>query len=74
MAIGIPKNYKKHNGLIFEFAGKNITKENAQNHCEKILQEVFKSRNLQIGKIKFVGIDCVVKKEITCVIAAALLI
>lgn len=74
LAIGIPKNYKKHNGLIFEFAGKNITKEKAQKHSERMLQEAFKSRNLQMGEVKFVGIDFVVKKEIICGIAAALLI
>ncbi len=74
LGLGIPKNYKEHNGLIFEFTGNNIIKNEADKVCERMIKEAFKVRNLEIEKIQFVGIDCLVKKKCICVIAAALLI
>jgi len=35
LGLGIPKNYKEYNGVIFEFAGSNITKDKAEKTCKK---------------------------------------
>jgi arginine decarboxylase len=74
LGLGIPKNYKKQNGVIFEFAGSDITKYKAEKLVREMIKEALRVRNLEIEEIKFVGIDCLVKKKYTCVIAAALLI
>ncbi|MGB9848071.1 MAG: pyruvoyl-dependent arginine decarboxylase [Minisyncoccia bacterium] len=74
LGLGIPKNYKEHNGVIFEFAGTNITKDKAKKTCGRMIEEAFNSRNLEIEKIQFIEADCLVKKKYTCVIVAALLI
>jgi len=74
LGLGIPKNYKEQNGVIFEFAGSDITKHKAEKLVRKMIKEALKVRNLEIEEIKFVGTDCLVKKKYTCVIAAALLI
>jgi len=74
LALGLPKNYEDHNGVIFEFAGNNITKDRAKKVCEKMTREALKVRNLEIEKIQFAGTNCLVKKKYTCVIAAALMI
>ncbi|MDD5638709.1 MAG: pyruvoyl-dependent arginine decarboxylase [Candidatus Pacebacteria bacterium] len=35
LAPGLPKNYEDHNGVIFEFAGNNITKDRAKKSLRK---------------------------------------
>jgi len=74
LGLGIPTNYKKHNGVIFEFAESNITKDKAKKICKKMIEEAFKARKLEIEKIQFIEVDCLVKKKYICVIATALLI
>jgi len=74
LGLGVPKNYKEHNGVIFEFAGSNVTKDKAKKLVKKMIEEAFKARNLEIEKIQFIETDCLVKKKYTCVIVAALLI
>lgn len=74
LALGVPKSYNDHNGLIFEFAAENITKNEAEKVCQEMIKEAFQERGLKIGKIQFVSTECIVKEKITCAIAIALMI
>lgn len=74
LAVAIPKNYKDHNGLIFEFSGRNITKREAEKFCREMSQEAFEARGAKIERILFISEDCIVRKKITCVIGAALML
>lgn len=74
LAITIPKNYKDCNGLIFEFSGKNITKKEAEKFCREMSREACESRRIEIEKILFISEDYIVRKKITCAIAAALIL
>jgi arginine decarboxylase len=74
LGLGIPKDYKNHNGVIVEFVGNNITQNEAKKICRKMIEDAFKTRNLEIEKIQFIEADSLVNKKYTCVIAAALLI
>jgi len=74
LALGIPKDYENYNGLIFEFAAKNITKNKAERICKEMVKEAFQVRNLKIEKILFTSTDYIVKEKIACVVAVALMI
>ncbi len=74
LGLGIPKNYKEYNGVIFEFTAENITKNETEKVCQEMIREAFQERGLKIGKIQFVSTECIVKEKITCAIAIALMI
>ena len=74
LALGIPKDYENYNGLIFEFAAKDITKNKAERICKEMVEEAFQVRNSKIEKILFTSTDCIVKEKITCVVTIALMI
>ncbi len=70
-AIAVAKSKGSH-GLISEFTGKKITKEEAKVKAKSILKNMMESRNLKIDRIDTAAVEHTVKKNGASVAAVIL--
>ena len=72
ISIGIPKNSKK-NGVIFE-ANKIGKKEEAEEFVDNMAKEALTSRGIDSFQILTIGSELTIRKELGCVVCAAVLL